>query len=204
MQCTLKIAPDTSIDTAELQLSDCTVQTEAGLCAAVWSFGAVTLKWCVSANKLTGSGDSGPWREAAVTGPFCLNKRKILIFLFLCKACTHTMSVPDTFIKINFIYSAFFHIIFAGHVIILNVYLFSMCPYLWRLYVTFLNHEESVRGAESPPSICCLYSEVFWKKITVGELWKTYSRVLLRQKLYVVPVLWLAVTQQPSTGCSSL
>lgn len=119
MQCTLKIAPDTSIDTAEVQLSDCTVQTEAGLCGAVWSFGAVALKWCVSADKLTGSGDSAPWREAAVTGPFCFNKRKILIFLFLCKA------VPDTFIKINFIYSVFFYRLFAAHAIILNAYFFS-------------------------------------------------------------------------------
>lgn len=42
------------------------------------------------------------------------------------------------------------------------------------------------------------------EKITVGELWKIYYTVLLRQKLYVVPVLWLDVTQQPSTGWSSL
>lgn len=76
MQCILKTAPDTSIDAAELQLSECTVQTEAGLCGEVWSFGAVTLKWYVSINKLTGSGDSAPWREAAVTGLFCLNKEK--------------------------------------------------------------------------------------------------------------------------------
>lgn len=134
MQGTLKIAPDTTIDTAELQLSDCTVQTEAGLCEAVCSFRAVTLKWCVSANNLTGNGDSGPWREAAVTGPFCLNKRKILIFLFLCKACTHAMYVPDTFIKIYFIYSVFFHRLFAGPVIILNAYLFSMCPKATYIY----------------------------------------------------------------------
>lgn len=155
MQCMLKIAPDTSIDTAELLLSDCTVQTEAGLCGAVWSFGAVALMWCVSANKLTGSGDSAPWREAAVTGHFCLNKRKILIFLLLSKACTPAVYVPDTFIKIYFIYSVFFHRLFAAHVIILHAYLFSVCPKVTHIYgdsVTFLNHAESVRDADSPPT----------------------------------------------------